>query len=82
MAHDAKYGRVTVEHEPGNPLGDDEPVFLLRARDATAVSVLYAYAAICAKANSPTEHVDAVEDLAETFREWQTNHIDLVKTPD
>lgn len=40
MAYDAKYGAITVEHEPGNTLGDDEPVFLLRARDVTSGAVL------------------------------------------
>lgn len=38
MALDSKYGQVTV---PGIP--DDEPIFILRAQDATAISTIEDY---------------------------------------
>lgn len=43
MAHDAKYGPITI---PGIP--DDEPVFILRARDTFSAGLLMEYARMLA----------------------------------
>lgn len=84
MAVDMKYGRVNVEREPGNPLGDDEPVVVFRARDVNLPLLLDHYASICASAPgaSPRAHVDAVYELRQRVDEWQAAHPDLVKVPD
>lgn len=82
MAFENKYGRISVEHEPGNPLGEDEPVFLLRARDTTSISGLIEYRRLCIIHNSPQEHIAALDQVLENFREWQNSNLELVKTPD
>lgn len=97
MAVSAKYGRVTVEHEPGEPLGEDEPVFLIRARDVIAVEGILryrdAYEAEVLRRQHPDPHEHYVNVLdnemtrglredAGRFEGWQAEHPDLVKVPD
>jgi hypothetical protein len=82
MAHDAKYGRVVVEREPGNPLGDDEPVFLLRGRDSLTPRTLNKYADFCSSTGSPAEHVASIRQAALRISRWQDDNPDLVKQPD
>lgn len=83
MAHDAKYGEVTVENEPGNPLnGTDEPVFLLRARDQAALAGIEAYRADCRRKGSPQEHLDGITEVMERFAIWQHENAGLLKVPD
>lgn len=82
MARDAKYGTITVEHESGNPFGDDEPVFLLRARDVTSGAVLRAYRDQCETYGAPQEHLASIAEVEATFAWWQDEHADLVKVPD
>lgn len=82
MAHDQKYGTVTVEKEPGNSLGDDEPVFILRGRDVVSVATVRVYAQKCAQHGSPKEHVLSVNEAADAMVVWQKANPDLVKLPD
>lgn len=82
MAVDARYGKVTVEHEPGNPLGEDEPVFVLRARDVVAPGTVERYAQDCEFYGAPTEHVESIRRAAVALQKWQDANPDLVKTPD
>lgn len=82
MATDAKYGRITVEREPGNPLGVDEPVFLLRARDVTSGATLAEYRAQSEAYGSPAEHLAALDDVILAFARWQDAHPESVKVPD
>lgn len=77
MAVDLKYGEVTVEKEPGNPLnGTDEPVFVIRARDKSALMIIGEYA----KINSHLK--DSVEDAYQAFYRWRDENPNLVKMPD
>jgi hypothetical protein len=79
---DDKYGRITVEREPGNPIGDDEPLFVLRARDQAAVDTIKQYAEICRGLGCDEDHVAAVEYQAQRFEEWAGANPDLIKKPD
>lgn len=82
MPVDAKYGRVTVEREPGNPFGENEPVFLLRARDVTSCGTLTEYRAQCVAYCAPSEHLAALDEVIRAFMRWQDGHPELVKVPD
>jgi hypothetical protein len=82
MAVDAKYGRIEVENEPGNPLGEDEPVFLFRARDATILELLGLYDELCAESGSPPAHTRGIQEAVHRIREWRNAHPELVKVPD
>jgi hypothetical protein len=69
------YGELPpVEH----PIGEEEPVFLLRAKDRFAPEVVDEYARRCADAGLPIAQV--VYDTADAIRAWQREHGS--KTPD
>lgn len=77
MAHDAKYGDISV---PGIP--DDEPIFILRASDQCAPQTIRQYAANADRAGSPTEHHASARRQADAFDGWQEDHGSRVKVPD
>lgn len=81
MAIDAKYGVVKVEVDsPNSPLnGSQEPVFVIRARDKTALLAIQAYADL----NSMNKELyDGVGEVYDTFVKWRDEHPELVKMPD
>lgn len=82
MAISDKYGKVTVEHEPGNPFGDDEPVFIFRARDVLSKVVINEYLKLLFTFGASEEHQESVKEAINTFITWQKNHTQLVKVPD
>ena len=77
MAVEAKYGELDIK---GIPAG--EPVFVLRARDLTALEMLRAYVQMCEHAGSPQSHLDAIGEVREAFSTWRAEHADEVKVPD
>lgn len=82
MAISEKYGKVTVEHEPGNPFGEDEPVFLLRARDILSEPVLNEYLKLSFTFGASEEQQERVKEVIEAFDTWQKEHALLLKVPD
>lgn len=77
MAVDTKYGDIDIEGIP-----DDEPVFVIRAKDEVSVQTLNQYADNATRNGSPSEHHASVRRRAAEFQEWQDANPDLVKTPD
>lgn len=82
MARDLKYGRVTVEFDSEErPLnGSDEPVFILRAQDLTALFAIASY--------ETHQRIDANLATAEGAREamaafelFKREHPELMKKP-
>lgn len=71
MARDTKYGRVTCER---GTIGDDEPVIVFRAQDATLPALLDAYHSICVNAGSPAEHLEFIERDKAAVVAWQEEH--------
>lgn len=58
-----------------NPIAEDEPVFILRARDINAPATLEAWAkATYARGAGNPEMARLAMDQAERFREWQRMH--------
>lgn len=82
MAQDSKYGQVTFEKTPGNPFREDEPVFVIRGRDATAVAAIRLYAYHASENGADPEFVDACYQRAYEFEVWQGDNDKLVKAPD
>jgi hypothetical protein len=68
MAIDRKYGRVTLEH---GTIGEDEPVVVFRAQDRLLPELLLHYAAMCARAGSPSRHIAITLANVTTVAEWQ-----------
>lgn len=77
MAHDTKYGDVEI---PGIP--EDEPVFILRAKDAAALIVLEDYYEAAEEVGASTEFLKSILDVEATFGDWQNDNADKVKVPD
>lgn len=71
--------------QSGAVIPDDEPIFILRARDPKAVRTLIAYNRIGVKGGEikdHQEHARAVEVRIEQFNNWALTHASRMKNPD
>ncbi|MBE0431127.1 MAG: hypothetical protein IBX67_04800 [Dehalococcoidia bacterium] len=64
MALSSKYGKVDI-----SKVGDDEPVFILRAQDKLAEAAIGMYRILAASHGS--ELARSLDREIETFRNWQ-----------
>lgn len=64
MAISGKYGKVTIPK-----VGDDEPVFILRAQDRLAEAAMKMYAALAESHGS--EAARGLEEEIDVFRRWE-----------
>jgi hypothetical protein len=64
MAISGKYGKVNVP-----TIGDDEPIFILRAQDKLAQSAIIMYQALAASHEAKV--ANGVEVEIEQFRNWK-----------
>jgi hypothetical protein len=78
MAQSQKSGRVTLE-QGGVP--DDMPVFVVVAKDATAVELLSEYWRLCELYGSPSDQLEGVRQASAEFMAWQQDHRDEVHVP-
>lgn len=62
----------------GDPIPDDEPVFIFRARDRRAVKALIGYLDDLPNG----QHADAVEARIVDFRRYAEKHPERMKEPD
>ncbi len=67
-----------VNRVSGEPIPDDEPVFILRARDVHAAIIIRDYAMYCAD----DEHREVVLGRWADFRRFAADHPDRMKEPD
>lgn len=77
MALDAKYGKIDI---PGVP--DDEPVFVIRGRDAIGPRSVESYAVRASGAGCDREFIDGVNAVAASMKKYQDDNPELVKRPD
>jgi hypothetical protein len=63
MAISGKYGKIDIPK-----IGDDEPVFILRAQDRLAQGIVEIYRVIAAMHDSPL--TDKLDQEIERFRKW------------
>ncbi len=79
-----KYGKITTEK--ATSIGENEPVFLIRAQDKVSVNALWKYLECFTKATRGGEQNDKfikeVEDSIKQFEAWQKKNNALVKLPD
>ena len=71
------YNRI---QDPASLIGEDEPVFLIRAKDKLMVPVLRAYADMAELAGCDADMVMIVRHHAQRTEVWQ--HKNGCKTPD
>ena len=75
--YDAVDGRI-VNRASGEPIPDDEPIFVFRARDVKALHALRAYFGHC----TDTHHMAAVTQRIEDFKAFAQTHPERMKEPD
>ena len=83
---DSKYhldGEQIVKTSNGIPIDlEDEPVFLLRARDELALSALFAYRRRCKDAKCTRYQIQEIERLIQRFQTYVHTHPEAMKQPD
>jgi len=67
-----------VNRQSGEAIPDDEPVFILRARDRHAFGLLQRYAGLA----KDEKHREAVFVRIVQFKNWAEMHPDRMKEPD
>jgi len=72
-----RHGRL-VNRSSGVPIPDDEPVFVLRAKDRNAAKALEAYMQSCANA----DHRAVAKSRVLDFLEFAARHPERMKEPD
>lgn len=75
--YDVREGRI-VNRRTGQPIPDDEPVFVFRAKDRRALTALTAYYA----AITNPEHAKAVAVRIESFKAFAAGHPERMREPD
>lgn len=73
MAEAGKYGHIDPL-DALDPIGVDEPIFVLRAQDSISLFVLESYAMLADNAGCPEEHVEGISEVIRKFRTWQADH--------
>lgn len=76
--YDIRGGKL-VNRQSGQPIPDDEPVFILRARDRRAAQAIQHYAIAC---NGNPDHFQAIAMRLAQFSNWATEHPERMKEPD
>lgn len=87
---DPKYGIEWFEdgREPrlvktatGEPIPDDEPSILFRARDRHAVAMLREYRRLCSADGCTGEHIAGIDNRLESFEAFAVEHPERMKQP-
>ncbi len=68
-------GERLVKTSNGQPIPDDEPVFILRGRDAVAADAIEYYSSLCHVAGTPQDRTDALDAVARRFRAYHIKKI-------
>lgn len=68
--------------ENSTPIAEDEPVFLLRAKDFCAPEAVRAYARLLMEVKASHKMIAAVGEWANRMQQWQMDHQNVVKVPD
>ncbi len=71
-------GACLVNRQTGKPIPDDEPIFILRAKDRQAVYALRAYLILCEN----DAQCEAIHRRIQQFENWAKEHPDRIKEPD
>lgn len=81
VSQEPKYtvnGSAIINRASGEPIPADEPVFIFRARDKHACSMIGEYMQFC---DDPA-HIEAVQERFIQFGEWADTHPERMKEPD
>lgn len=73
--------KYIVSRTDGTPIPEDEPCFVVRAKDVFAVAVLRYYRDLTEDA-APQELTDDMDRHIDLMNEWRRRNAHLVKIPD
>ena len=71
-----------VNTATGKPIPDDEPVFILRAKDSAVLETLGHYKSITRLMGASEEFLTHIEQIIIRFAEWEDDNNHLMKVPD
>lgn len=74
-------GDKIVKTSNGEAIPDDEPVFLIRARDRLAIRALYAYQALSANDHCNDYHFEHLNKDIKAFEQFAKDHPERMKQP-
>ena len=67
--------KMLIDKLASGDIPPDEPLFTLRARDATAPGAVVAWAQVAHAAGASDKKVNAAMELAATMRHWPTKQV-------
>jgi hypothetical protein len=70
-------GEQIIKTSNGEPIPEDEPLFLFRGRDNLALDALDAYLKICIDAGC-VEEIDRVRKARQRFEQFYHDHFNLM----
>lgn len=70
-----------VKTSNGERVPDDEPIFILRARDSCAYAAIRVYVDEMYEAGAPLDRIKAVQEVSKKFEQFGVEHQDRVKIP-
>ena len=73
-------GRI-YNTQSNESIPEDEPLFLLRARDQTAVDALLYYYRVCKTKGCCDAHLKALDDTIQAFVSFKTHRPERMKLP-
>lgn len=68
--------------DPSGKIGEDEPVFLIRAKDMTAVATLNFWASYAEAQGANPDIVETARNQALAMVAWQGKNLDKIGVPD
>lgn len=81
---DGKYqacdGQI-VKIVTGEPIPEDEPIFILRARDRVALGGIHEYLQACIDDGCTEYHIEGILSAYSAFAKFQLEHPDRMKQP-
>lgn len=72
---------VEIVNPAGIPIPEDEPLFLLRARDRLALAAIQYYYTLSLADSATDYHIDGVSRAAEAFSRFASEHPERMKQP-
>ena len=63
-------GERLVKTSNGQPVPDDEPMFILRARDQNSLRTLDLYIRLCVEEGTPQDRIDALRRVRTRFEQF------------
>ena len=81
MSEDRKFRFALVKRSNGEPIPEDEPIFVLRARDHLAVSLLRQYRVLSEADGCNDFQLDGVDQVIADFLAFAEEHPERMKQP-